>query len=159
MGSVRQDVKAPLVPGELIAGEPDVALFCDEAHQQRPHQRHRDTRGGKDGDEIAEGVHHPDGAHRLNRLIEGGLGAQPDGVDEHPVEIPGGQADGDIELPFALVPVQQLLQLFPPAVLQLGDLLGELKHGPALLSSSAVRQARGHPKRIRRQRPRTTLYD
>ena len=157
MGAVWQDVKAPLVPDELVAGEPDVALFRDEAHQQRPHQRHRDTRGGKDSDEISEGIYHPDGAHRLTGLIEGGLGTQPDGVDEHPIKVPGGQADGDIELPFALVPIQQPLQFFPPAVLQLGDLLRELKHGPALPSSSAVRPARGRPKRIRRQRLRTAL--
>lgn len=38
MGGVRQNVKAPGITGVLVAGEPDVALFCDKADQQGNHR-------------------------------------------------------------------------------------------------------------------------
>ncbi len=157
MGAVGEYVKAPLVPDVFVAGKPNVAFLCDETDQQRPHQRYRNARGGKDGNEVTKGVYHPDGTHRLAGLVEGGPGTQPDGIDEHTVEVPSAKAQRDVELPLSLMPVQQALQLFAPTVLQLRNVSGELKHGPDLPSNSAARPAMDRLKRICRRKLRRAL--
>ena len=60
VGAVRQDVKAALVPDELVAGEPGVAFFGDEADEQRDDCRDDQAEWGKGCNEVFEGIEHPD---------------------------------------------------------------------------------------------------
>ena len=60
MCAVRKNVKPARVMRVFVAGEPDVALFRDEADDQHDHQRRYDPKAGEDGSPVFERVQHPD---------------------------------------------------------------------------------------------------
>ena len=126
MSALRYNVKAAPVPGELVAGKPDISLLCDEAEEKKADPSDGKTGGRKDRQQVSDGVRHPDGAYRLASDVEGGLDAQVNGVDQHPVKVPDAQCHGQIQLPLSLVAVKDLVQFFAPAardtILQPGQL-------------------------------------
>ena len=125
MSALRHNVKAALVPGELVAGKPDISLLCDEAEEKKADSGDGKAGGCKDRKQVSEGVRHPDGAYRFASGVEGGLDAQVNGVDQHPVKVPDAQGHGQIKLPLSLVAVKELVQFFAPAagdaILQTGQ--------------------------------------
>ena len=108
MGAVGQDVEAPAVPGSLAAGKPLVARPGEQAHQQGDHRRCSQAEGGEQHKPVSEGVEHPDALHHLLAgFVESGGNAQPDGVQQHSIEIPARQPCGGVEgqlLFVALIP-------------------------------------------------------
>ena len=157
MRTIGKDVKTALVPDKLVAGKPDVALFGDEAKKNEADCRDSQPRGSKDGQQIAEWVDDPNGAHRLAGRVEGGFDPKVDGVDEHSVKVPAKQPQGDIKLPLSLASVKKTLQLLPPsprnAILQASQLFRQSKHESSRLSTEGARPARGHPWRSFLQKP------
>ena len=107
MGGVRQNVKAPGIAGVLVAGEPDVAFFCDKADQQGNHRRYAQTVRRKYRQPVFEGVEHPDAVDLpIAGGVEGGGCAQGQGVEEHAVEIPGRQTQGNVSRKFCFIAVK-----------------------------------------------------
>ena len=134
MGGVREDVKAPGVPLELVAGEPVVALLGDETDHQDTEEGDSQAGGAKNRQEILYRISDPYGFDlRGVRRVKGRGDAKLDGVDEHSVEIPAHEKEGDICLdpftlpghPAAKFPVEPVLQLF--------DERGQPKHEAHLL--------------------------
>ena len=64
MGGVREDVEASGVVGVLIAGEPDIAFFRDEADQQYDHGGDAQTEGSEQHKQVSERVQHPNSFRR-----------------------------------------------------------------------------------------------
>ena len=60
MRTVRKNVKPARVVRVFVTGEPDVALFRDEADDQHDHQRRHDPKACEDGSPVFERVQHPD---------------------------------------------------------------------------------------------------
>ncbi len=89
VGAVGQNIEAPAVPGGLITGKPLVPRPGEQAYQQNDHRRGPQAEGGEQHKPVAEGVEHPDALHHLlPGFVKGGCGAQAQGVQEHPVEVP-----------------------------------------------------------------------
>ena len=56
MSALRHNVKATLVPGELVAGKPDISLLCDEADEKKADSGDRKAGGRKDRQQVSDGV-------------------------------------------------------------------------------------------------------
>ena len=125
--AIGKNVKAAFVPDKLVAGKPDVALFGDETKKDKADCRDAQACGGKDGQQIAEWVDDPNGAHRIAGRVESRFDPQVDGVDEHSVKVPAEQPQRDIKLPLSLAAVEKTVQLLSPsprnAVLQAGQFI------------------------------------
>lgn len=134
MGGVREDVEAPGIVDELVAGEEYIALFRDEADEQEDHGGGPQSKGGEQDEPVAERVSHPDGGDRLVRRSKGGPRPQADGIEEHSVKIPADQSKWDIGGKFSLVPVDPGPELFRQPVLQLCQVFGWAEHRQHLLS-------------------------
>ena len=134
MGGIGEDVKAPGVALKFVAGEPVVALLGDEADHQDAEEGDSQAGGAENHQEILYRVSDPDGFDlRGVRPVEGGGDAQPDGIDEHSVEIPAHKKEGDVRLdPFTL-PGHPPAKFPVDTVLQLFDERGQPRHEAHLL--------------------------
>ena len=120
MRAVRENVKAAWVMRVFVAGEPDVALLCDEADDQHDHQRRHDPEAGKYRTPVFERVQHPDALDFFIRLMKGRCNSKPQGIEKHPIKIPaddhGWHAHGQLGFvsgkPAFESCVQFVLQLF-----------------------------------------------
>ena len=128
MGGVREDIEAPGVVDELIAGEPYIPLFRDEADQQEDHKGGAQSEWRKQNKPVQERIEHPDACYLLASGVEGGGSAQADGVEEHPVKIPAQQSKGDVDGKFSLVAVDPGAAFFGQLVLQLFQVCGWAEH-------------------------------
>ena len=134
MGGVRENVKAPGVPFELVTGKPVVALLGDKADHQDTEEGDGQTGGAENRQEVFDRISDPDGFdfRGIGRMECGG-DAQLDGIDEHSVEVPPHEKEGDICLdPFTL-PGHPAAKFAVEPVLQLFDERGQPKHEAHLL--------------------------
>ena len=134
VGGVREDVKAPGVPLELVAGKPVVALLGDKADHQDTEEGDSQAGGTENRQEILYRISDPDGFDlRGVRRMKGGGDAKLDGIDEHSIEIPAHEKEGDIRLdPFTL-PGHPAAKMTVEPVLQLFDERGQPRHEAHLL--------------------------
>ena len=96
VGGVGQDIKAPRVPGVLVAGKPEIALFGDETSEQGQYGGDAQAKGGDQHQQVEKGVEHPDTFHGFLAGVECGGNAQLQGVEEHAVEIGDDQEQGQM---------------------------------------------------------------
>ena len=83
---------------------------------------------------MIERVDHPDTGDFLPGEVEGGLPSQLQGVEKHPVEVPGCQSQRDIEREFRLVPLIPWTAFLFNEILQLFHEFGRAEHRQHLLS-------------------------
>ena len=76
----------------FVTGEPDVALFRDEADDQHDHQRCYDAKACEYRAPVFERVQHPDALDFFARLMKGRSDSEPQRIEKHPIKIP---ADND----------------------------------------------------------------
>ena len=88
MRAVRENVKAAWVMRVFVAGEPDVALLCDEADDQHDHQRRHDPKACEYRTPVFERVQHPDALDFFIRLMKGRCDSKPQRIEKHPIKIP-----------------------------------------------------------------------
>ena len=81
----------------MIAGKPFVALPCEQADQKDDHSRRAEAEGGKHHKEILEGVEHPDALHLLAGHVKYGFLSEPQGVEQHPIEVPAEAAEHGVQ--------------------------------------------------------------
>ena len=120
MRTVRENVKPARVMRVLVAGEPDVAFFRDEADDQHDHQRRHNSEAGKYRTPVFERVQHPDAFDFFVRLMKGRCDSKPQRIEKHPIKIPaddhGWHAHGQLGFvsgkPAFESCVQFVLQLF-----------------------------------------------
>ena len=120
MCAVRENVKPARVMRVLVAGEPDVAFFRDEADDQHDHQRRHNSEAGKYCTPVFERVQHPDAFDFFVRLMKGRCDSKPQRIEKHPIKIPaddhGWHAHGQLGFvsgkPAFESCVQFVLQLF-----------------------------------------------
>jgi len=119
MGGVGEDVEAPGVMDVLIAGKPDVALFRNEADQQHDHRRDAQAEGGSQHEPVPKGIQHPNAFRRCFARRAEGEGRPPlQGIEEHPVEVPHGQSQGNIDGEFLFVTLKPGAALLSQFVFQ-----------------------------------------
>ena len=103
MGTVWKDIKAAGISSELVAGEPAVPLFCDEADQQQDDRRHAKTEGRKDHEKIFERIENPYTLDHFTGGIEYRLLSKLQGIEKHPIEIPSKKPQHNVEWEARLV--------------------------------------------------------
>ena len=92
MRTVRENVKPTRVVRVFVAGEPDVALFRDEADNQHNYQRRYDPKASEHCTPVFERVQHPDAFYFFFARVKGRSDSKPQGIEKHPIKIP---ADND----------------------------------------------------------------
>ena len=120
MCAVRENVKPARVVRVFVTGEPDVALFRDEADDQHDHQRCYDAKACEYRAPVFERVQHPDAFDFFARLMKGRSDSEPQRIEKHPIKIPaddhGWHAHGQFSFvsgkPAFESRVQFVLQLF-----------------------------------------------
>ena len=90
--AVRENVKPARVMRVLVAGEPDVAFFRNEADNQHDHQRRYDPKASEHCTPVFERVQHPDAFYFFFARVKGRSDSKPQGIEKHPIKIP---ADND----------------------------------------------------------------
>ena len=88
MRTVRENVKPARVVRVFVTGEPDVALFRDEADDQHDHQRRHDPKACEDGSPVFERVQHPDAFDLIFARVKGRCDSKPQRIEKHPIKIP-----------------------------------------------------------------------
>ena len=88
MRTVRENVKPARVMRVLVAGEPDVAFFRDEADDQHDHQRRYNSKAGEYRTPVFERVQHPDAFDLIFARVKGRCDSKPQRIEEHPIKIP-----------------------------------------------------------------------
>ena len=94
---LRENVKAARITGKMIAGKAFVALPCEQADQKDDHSRRAEAEGCKHHKEILEGVEHPDALHLLAGYVKYGFLSEPQGVEQHPIEVPAEAAEHGVQ--------------------------------------------------------------
>ena len=88
MCAVRENVKPARVVRVFVTGEPDVALFRDEADDQHNHQRRHDPKAGEYRAPVFERVQHPDAFDLILAGVKGRCNSKPQRIEKHPIKIP-----------------------------------------------------------------------
>ena len=117
--TLRENVKAARIAGKMIAGEPPVALLCDQADQKDNHSRCSKTEGRKDDKKVFEGIQHPDALHLLARQMEYRFLSKLQRVEQHPIKIPPKDSEYRKERHAGFVPLIPAVPFIRDAVLQL----------------------------------------
>ena len=120
MRAVRENVKPARVMCVFVAGEPDVALLCDEADNQHNHQRCYDAKACEYRAPVFERVQHPDAFDLILAGVKGRCNSKPQRVEEHPIKIPADDHGWHARRQFGFISfvpafescVQFVLQLF-----------------------------------------------
>ena len=97
VGAVGKNIKASFVPDVLVSGEPNVALLGDEADQQNDYGCCAQAKRRKDCKQVLEWVPDPDAGDLFSRGVEGGINAQAQRVEKHPVEIPSDEGERNVD--------------------------------------------------------------
>ena len=71
MRTVRKNVKPARVMCVFVAGEPDVALLCDEADDQDDHQRRYNSKAGEHCTPIFERIQYPNAFDLILTSVKG----------------------------------------------------------------------------------------
>ena len=88
MRAVRENVKPARVVRVFVTGEPDVALFRDEADDQHDYQRRYNSKASEYCAPVFEWVQHPDALDFFARLMKGRCDSKPQRIEKHSIKIP-----------------------------------------------------------------------
>ena len=94
---LRENVKAARITGKMIAGKPFVALLCDKTYQENNHSSNAKAKRRKHNKEVFKGVQHPDALHLLAGHVKYGFLSEPQGVEQHPIEVPTEAAEHGVQ--------------------------------------------------------------